>query len=53
MFVNNFKVCFLVGGIKIVICSKIGILGLVVKYNGNMCFVMVGYVFGKGDVRVG
>ncbi|MGK8399282.1 hypothetical protein [Burkholderia cenocepacia] len=50
---NNLKVRPLVGGIKIVTRSKIGTLGLVVKYNGNMCFVTAGHVFGKGDARVG
>ncbi|HEF5871299.1 TPA: hypothetical protein SAY52_001895 [Burkholderia cenocepacia] len=50
---NNLKVRPLVGGIKIVTRSKGGTLGLVVKYNGDMCFVTAGHVFGKGEVGVG
>lgn len=50
---NNLKVRPLVGGIKIVTGRKIGTLGLVVKYDGKMCFATAGHVFGKGDEKVG
>ncbi|WP_107313876.1 hypothetical protein [Burkholderia metallica] len=50
---NNLKVRPLVGGIKIVTESKIGTLGLVVTYEGDLCFVTAGHVFGKKDQKVG
>ncbi|WP_128842883.1 trypsin-like peptidase domain-containing protein [Burkholderia catarinensis] len=50
---NNLTVRPLVGGIKIVTRSKIGTLGLVVKYDGDMCFATAGHVLGKGDENVG
>ncbi|MGU3776239.1 hypothetical protein [Burkholderia metallica] len=53
MSANNLKVRPLVGGIKIVTESKIGTLGLVVTYEGDLCFVTAGHVFGKKDQKVG